>query len=84
VIAGPRDDWLTAAAMTDLARGSYEVTAASNRSGLRLAGPPLRRVSESELPSDGIAAGSLQVSHDGQPSSSTADVPPERQPASSR
>lgn len=74
-MAGPRDDWFTAAAMTALASGSYEVTAASNQSGLRLAGPPLRRARESELPSEGIAAGSLQVSHDGQPILLLADHP---------
>ncbi len=75
VIAGPRDDWFTPAAMTALASGSYEVTTASNRSGLRLAGPPLRRTRESELPSEGMAAGSLQVSHDGQPILLLADHP---------
>jgi KipI family sensor histidine kinase inhibitor len=75
VIAGPRDDWFTDAAMAALASGSYEVTAASNRSGLRLAGPPLRRAGDSELPSEGMAAGSLQVSHDGQPILLLADHP---------
>jgi allophanate hydrolase subunit 2 len=75
VIAGPRDDWFTDAALIALASGSYEVTAASNRSGLRLAGPPLRRARDSELPSEGMAAGSLQVSHDGQPILLLADHP---------
>jgi len=75
VIAGPRDDWFTAAAMTKVASGSYQVTAASNRSGLRLAGPPLRRARHTELPSEGMAAGSLQVSHDGQPILLLADHP---------
>jgi KipI family sensor histidine kinase inhibitor len=75
VIAGPRDDWFTAAAMTELASASYQVTAASNRSGLRLAGPPLRRARDTELPSEGMAAGSLQVSHDGQPILLLADHP---------
>lgn len=75
MIAGPRDDWFTATAMTELTTGSYEVTAASNRSGLRLAGAPLRRLSDAELPSEGIAAGSLQVSHDGQPILLLADHP---------
>jgi allophanate hydrolase subunit 2 len=61
--------------MTALASGSYQVTTASNRSGLRLAGPPLRRARESELPSEGMAAGSLQVSHNGQPILLLADHP---------
>ena len=67
MIAGPRDDWFTAQAMAALASAGFEVTAASNRSGLRLSGPPLRRARGGELPSEGMAAGSLQVSHDGQP-----------------
>ncbi|HTX86347.1 MAG TPA: urea amidolyase family protein [Streptosporangiaceae bacterium] len=75
VIAGPRDDWFTPAALTALARGSYQVTTASNRSGLRLTGAPLRRAREGELPSEGMAAGSLQVSHDGQPILLLADHP---------
>jgi KipI family sensor histidine kinase inhibitor len=75
VIPGPRDDWFTAAAMSTLAGESYQVTAASNRSGLRLAGPPLRRARHSELASEGMAAGSLQVSHDGQPILLLADRP---------
>ncbi len=75
VIAGPRDDWFTAQAMTALASAGFEVTAASNRSGLRLAGPPLRRARGGELPSEGMAAGSLQVSHDGQPILLLADHP---------
>ena len=75
VIAGPRDDWFTAQAMAALASTGFEVTAASNRSGLRLAGPPLRRARGGELPSEGMAAGSLQVSHDGQPILLLADHP---------
>lgn len=75
VIAGPRDDWFTEAAAETLTTASYEVSAASNRSGLRLACPPLRRSRRDELPSEGMAAGSLQVSHDGQPILLLADHP---------
>jgi biotin-dependent carboxylase-like uncharacterized protein len=65
-IAGPRADWFAADALELLAQASYQVTAASDRTGLRLAGPPLRRASTAELPSEGVATGSLQVAHDGQ------------------
>jgi KipI family sensor histidine kinase inhibitor len=75
IIAGPRDDWFTTEALTTLTSGSYQVTAASNRTGLRLAGPPLRRRQVAELPSEGMATGSLQVSHDGQPILLLADHP---------
>ena len=57
-------------------RASYAVTAASNRTGLRLAGPELLRRHPAELPSEGVATGSLQVSHDGQPILLLADHPP--------
>jgi KipI family sensor histidine kinase inhibitor len=75
VIRGPRDDWFTKGAMVTLAGETYRVSAASNRSGLRLAGPPLHRARRDELPSEGVAAGSLQVSHDGQPILLLADRP---------
>jgi KipI family sensor histidine kinase inhibitor len=66
VIAGPRDDWFAADALLTLSAGSYAVGAASNRSGLRLSGPALRRSRPGELLSEGMATGSLQVTHDGQ------------------
>lgn len=68
VLAGPRDDWFARDALTALVAGSYQVTQASNRTGLRLAGQPLARSPgrPGELPSEGVAAGSLQVTHDGQ------------------
>ena len=75
VLAGPRDDWFTGAAVDTLTAESYQITAASNRSGLRLAGQPLRRARPDELPSEGMTAGSLQVSHDGQPILLLADHP---------
>ncbi len=66
VIAGPRDDWFGATALDVLAAASFVVTPASNRTGLRLSGPALRRSRPGELPSEGMAAGSLQVTHEGQ------------------
>ena len=66
VIAGPRDDWFAADALLALSAGTYAVGAASNRSGLRLSGPGLRRGRPGELLSEGMATGSLQVTHDGQ------------------
>jgi KipI family sensor histidine kinase inhibitor len=74
-IAGPRDDWFSADAIRTLTSGSYLVTTASDRTGLRLAGPPLARARQDELPSEGLATGSLQVTHDGQPILLLADHP---------
>jgi KipI family sensor histidine kinase inhibitor len=75
VIAGPRDDWFSAAAIDALASASFVVSSASNRTGLRLTGPALRRERPGELSSEGMAAGSLQVTHDGQPILLLADRP---------
>jgi KipI family sensor histidine kinase inhibitor len=74
-ILGPRDDWFSAAALDALRTGTFVVSAASNRTGLRLSGPGLHRSRPGELPSEGVAAGSLQVTHDGQPILLLADHP---------
>ena len=64
---GPRADWFSAAATAVLDGASYEVGAASNRIGLRLAGPRLERSVEGELPSEGMVLGAVQVPPSGQP-----------------
>jgi biotin-dependent carboxylase-like uncharacterized protein len=77
VIAGPRDDWFAPGALRTLATESYQVTPSSGRTGVRLAGPALVRADgrPGELPSEGVAGGSLQVTHDGQPILLLADHP---------
>jgi len=72
---GPRDDWFTDAAIRDLLQARYEVTSESNRVGMRLSGPILERSRTDELPSEGMVAGALQVSPDGQPTLFLADHP---------
>lgn len=46
---------------------AYRVAAASDRMGVRLAGPALARLESSELASHGVAPGTIQVPPDGQP-----------------
>lgn len=75
VRAGPRDDWFTAEAMQHLLEGRYEVTAESNRVGMRLSGPELARSRSEELPSEGMVTGALQVAASGQPTLFLADHP---------
>jgi biotin-dependent carboxylase-like uncharacterized protein len=75
VIAGPRADWFDLDAIATLCASPYTVSAASNRTGLRLGGPGLRRSRPVELPSEGMVTGSLQVPHDGQPILLLADHP---------
>jgi KipI family sensor histidine kinase inhibitor len=72
---GPRDDWFTAAALRLLTEAVYQVTPASNRTGLRLAGPPLERARPGELPSEGLVTGAIEVPPDGQPILLLADHP---------
>lgn len=75
VMAGPRLDWFEADSLDRLCSGVYIVTAASNRTGLRLDGEPMRRSSDAELPSEGMVTGSLQVPPDGRPILLLADHP---------
>ncbi|QYJ05098.1 biotin-dependent carboxyltransferase family protein [Nocardioides panacisoli] len=75
VAPGPRADWFVEDALASLCAEPYEVTADSNRVGIRLAGPELRRRDDAELPSEGMALGALQVPPSGQPTLFLADHP---------
>jgi biotin-dependent carboxylase-like uncharacterized protein len=75
VLPGPRRDWLDPAAWTVLTTQVWTVTADSNRVGLRLAGAPLERARDDELPSEGLVPGALQVPPDGAPVLFLADHP---------
>jgi biotin-dependent carboxylase-like uncharacterized protein len=75
VRAGPRADWFVPGALDLLGSRPYEVTAASNRVGLRLSGPPLRAAGDRELPTEGLVEGALQVPPNGQPIVMLADHP---------
>lgn len=75
VMPGPRADWFAADALDRLCSEAYEVTSESNRVGIRLAGRALVRRCEDELPSEGMAHGSLQVPPSGQPTLFLADHP---------
>lgn len=67
VIPGPRADWFTASSLRTLLSEPYRVDAASDRTGVRLQGPGLRRAREGELDSEGMVTGALQVPAGGQP-----------------
>jgi biotin-dependent carboxylase-like uncharacterized protein len=73
VVLGPRDDWFSS--VRPLLSDVYQVTADSNRVGIRLDGPALERARKGELPSEGMVAGSLQVPPAGQPILFLADHP---------
>ncbi|HEY9374446.1 biotin-dependent carboxyltransferase family protein [Streptomyces sp.] len=72
---GPREGWFSRAAVRMLATVTYQVSAASNRIGLRTEGPPLERAVTGELPSEGMVLGAVQVPPDGRPVVFLADHP---------
>ncbi|PBC55741.1 biotin-dependent carboxyltransferase family protein [Rhodococcus sp. ACPA1] len=77
VIAGPRDDWFTNPEA--LTTGVWAVSPDTDRIGTRLNrhgdSPALVRTSEAELPTEGVALGSIQVPPSGQPVVFLADHP---------
>lgn len=75
VVPGPRHDWFVDDALEVLCSTPYEVSADSNRVGMRLTGPVLERSRGEELPSEGVVRGSLQVPPTGQPTLFLADHP---------
>jgi biotin-dependent carboxylase-like uncharacterized protein len=76
LLPGPRRDWFADDALDVLCGASYVVEADSNRVGLRLAGPAPARVRDSELASEGMVLGAVQVPPSGRPVVFLADHPP--------
>ncbi len=72
---GPRADWFAASALEALFEAVWTVTNDADRIGMRLHGPVLARVRESELPSEGMVPGALQVPPGGRPTVLLADGP---------
>ncbi|MBG6238948.1 biotin-dependent carboxylase-like uncharacterized protein [Mycetocola sp. CAN_C7] len=72
---GPRESWFPPAAREALFSTTWTLSAASNRVGARLDGPPIERLDLGELPSEGMVAGAIQVAPSGQPTVLLADHP---------
>lgn len=66
-VPGPQDDMFTAEALRTLFASEYTVSASSDRMGIRLDGPALDAPEGTDIISDGIVSGSLQVPSDGKP-----------------
>ncbi|HEX8779866.1 MAG TPA: allophanate hydrolase subunit 2 family protein, partial [Nocardioides sp.] len=62
-------------ALEALCSAPYDVTAESNRVGMRLHGPVLERSRQEELPSEGLVRGALQVPPTGLPTLFLSDHP---------
>jgi len=66
-IPGPQDDFFTKDGMHTFFSASYTVTPASDRMGMKLSGPAPQAKSGTDIVSDGIALGSVQIPAGGQP-----------------
>lgn len=67
VIAGAEWETFGEQARRTLLGSSYRVEASSDRMGIRLSGPVLFRLSDTELQSHGVVPGTIQVPQGGQP-----------------
>ena len=76
LILGPRPDWFTPAALTTLSETAWNVTAQSNRVGIRLNAEVRLEYAESvELLSEGCVNGAVEIPPDGKPLLFLADHP---------
>jgi antagonist of KipI len=67
VVLGPQDDHFAPDALQRFLSTEYPVAATSDRVGCRLQGPALAHAGPSEIVSDGMLPGCVQVPPDGQP-----------------
>lgn len=73
VILGPQDDHFTKDGLHTFLNSFYEITANSDRMGYRLKGPKIKSKNGSDIITDGIPLGSIQVPLDGMPIVMLAD-----------
>ena len=67
VTEGSQHDWFGPQAVATFTSCSYQVLDQSNRNGLRLRAEAIRPLKQSQLLTDGIPLGGVQVPEDGQP-----------------
>jgi antagonist of KipI len=75
VIPGPQISHFTSAALSTFYSSIYTISPTSDRTGYRLNGPALERVTSGELISEGMARGCIQIPADGLPIVMQADCP---------
>jgi antagonist of KipI len=67
VTRGSQQDWFDADAIANFSSNSFSVTDQSGRTGLRLKGNPVFPRRTSQLLTDGVPLGAIQIPPDGQP-----------------
>ncbi|HET9587663.1 MAG TPA: biotin-dependent carboxyltransferase family protein [Anaerolineales bacterium] len=75
IILGPQTKHFGDESLRTLLSSEYTVSLTSDRMGYRLAGPPLTQRDKTELISEGMTFGAMQVPADGQPIVTMADGP---------
>ena len=72
-VAGPQEEAFTRGGMDTFNGGVYQLTGQCDRMACRLKGPPVETRKGSDMISDGILAGSVQIASDGMPMVMMAD-----------
>jgi antagonist of KipI len=67
VLPGPHLERFPPESLASLSSSGYRVSTQSNRVGVRLQGPPVRRLGTDEMPTEGMVAGAVQVPAGGEP-----------------
>ncbi len=67
VILGPQEDYFTEEGIKIFLSSPYRLTADSDRMACKLSGPDIAGIRTTDIISDGIALGSIQISSNGQP-----------------
>lgn len=75
VIMGPQEKYFTEESVEKFLSNEYSVSTTSDRMGYRLEGTPLTHRNKSELISEGMTRGSIQIPANGQPIIMMADAP---------
>ena len=75
VIIGPQENYFTEESITTLLSREYSISRTSDRMGYRLEGAALMRRNQTELISEGMTTGAIQVPSNGQPIVMMADSP---------
>ena len=75
VIMGPQEKYFTDESTATFMSQEYSVSTTSDRMGFRLNGAPLKHRHKSELISEGLTMGAIQVPSSGQPIVMMADCP---------
>ena len=73
VMLGPQDDYFTKNGLYAFLNSFYEITVHSDRMGYRLKGPKIKSKNGSDIITDGVPLGSIQVPQDGMPIVMLAD-----------